>query len=263
MPRRLAVEPALMKVFITGASSGLGLALARQYARQGATLGLTGRRMDALALLAAELGVHASLYALDVRDAPGMTGAAAAFMAEHGLPDLVIASAGISVGTITGEAQDAAAMDAVMQTNVMGVVHTFMPFVKPMCAARRGTLVGISSVASVRGLPGAGAYSASKAALNTYLESLRVELRGSGVAVVAVLPGYIATPMTAGNPYAMPFMLSAPDAALRIARAIARKPSRVVIPWQMGLVARGLAILPDWLYDWLFARAPRKPRQPE
>ena len=124
----------------------------------------------------------------------------------------------------------------------------------------QGRLVGIASVAGIRGLPGAEAYSASKAAAIAYLESLRVELRESGVKVVTIAPGYIETPMTAHNPYPMPFMLPADEAARRFARAIARGTSYAVIPWQMGVVAKGLRVLPNWLYDRLFAKAPHKPR---
>jgi short-subunit dehydrogenase len=123
-----------------------------------------------------------------------------------------------------------------------------------------GRLVGIASVAGIRGLPGAEAYSASKAAAIAYLESLRLEMRPSGVKVVTIAPGYIETPMTAINPYPMPFMLPADEAARRFARAIERGASYTVIPWQMGIVAKGLRLLPNWLYDRLFTNAPRKPR---
>jgi short-subunit dehydrogenase len=148
-----------------------------------------------------------------------------------------------------------------MRTNVLGMVATFQPFVAPMRARGSGRLVGIASVAGIRGLPGAGAYSASKAAVIAYLESLRVELHGSGVRVVTIAPGYIATPMTELNPYRMPFVLAAPEAARRFARAIERGTSYAVIPWQMGVVAKLLRLLPNALYDRLFAKAPRKPRQ--
>jgi short-subunit dehydrogenase len=139
---------------------------------------------------------------------------------------------------------------------------TFAPFIAPMRQRGQGRLVGIASVAGIRGLPGAGAYSASKAAAFAYLESLRVELLGSGVKVVTIAPGYVATPMTEHNPYPMPFLLTADEAARRFVLAIERGASYTVIPWQMGLVAKGLRLLPNWLYDRLFARAPRKPRMP-
>ena len=140
------------------------------------------------------------------------------------------------------------------------MVHTFHPFLDAMRQAGTGRLVGIASVAGIRGLPGAGAYSASKAAAIAYLESLRVELRGSGVRVVTLAPGYIATPMTAVNPYAMPFLLPADAAARRFARAIDAGTSYAVIPWQMAIVAKLLRLLPNAVFDAFFARATRKPR---
>lgn len=147
-----------------------------------------------------------------------------------------------------------------MDINYYGMVATFEPFVGPMTAARHGTLVGVASVAGVRGLPGSGAYSASKSAAIKYLEALRVELRPAGVGVVTIAPGYIRTPMTAHNPYRMPFLMDADRFAARAARAIARQHAFRVIPWQMGVVAKVLHVLPRWLYDRLFEKAPRKPK---
>jgi len=203
-----------------------------------------------------------AIYDGDVRDADALARAAADFLARFGAPDIVIANAGVSRGTLTEHAEDLPAFRAVFDTNVLGIVHTFQPFVASMRAARRGTLVGIASVAGFRGLPGAGAYSASKAAAISYLESLRLELVGSGVAVVTICPGYVATPMTAKNPYRMPFLTGPDKAARLIARAIGRRKRFYVLPWPMALVGRVLRLLPRPLYDAAFARAPRKPRQP-
>ena len=248
------------RVFLTGASSGIGEALARRYAAAGATLGLAARRPDRLAALAAELpGAHAC-YPLDVVDAEALQAAAADFIARWGCPDVVIANAGISVGTLAEEAGDLPAFHRVFDTNVLGMVQTFQPFIAAMKARGSGRLVGIASVAGIRGLPGAGAYSASKAAGIACLEALRVELRGSGVKVLTVAPGYVATPMTAANPYPMPFLLSADEAARRFVRAIERGTSYSVIPWQMAVVAKLLRLLPNPIFDALFARAARKPR---
>ncbi|MGE4447297.1 MAG: SDR family oxidoreductase [Azospira sp.] len=252
---------ASLKVFITGASSGIGAALARHYAEQGATLGLAARRQQALTDLLADLPGHHAAYALDVSDAPALAAAAADFMARHGAPDIVIANAGVSVGTLSECPEDLAAFRKVMDTNVYGMAATFAPFIGPMAAAggdRR--LVGIASVAGIRGLPGAEAYSASKAAAIAYLESLRLEMAPKGIKVVTIAPGYIETPMTAINPYPMPFLLPAAEAARRFARAVAKGTSYTVIPWQMGVVAKVLRLLPNWLYDRLFTQAPRKPR---
>jgi len=250
-------------VFLTGASSGLGEAVARHYAGKGAILGLVARRQAELDRVAASLGpATVATYAADVRDASAMTAAGRDFVARHGVPDIVIANAGVSRGTLAEHAEDLAAFREVFDTNVLGIVHTFHPFLAPMREAKRGTLVGIASVAGFRGLPGAAAYSASKAAAMTLLESLRVELRGSGVSVVTIAPGYVATPMTERNPYRMPFLMDPKRAAASMARAIARRKRFHVMPWPMALVGRVLRMLPRSLYDAAFAKAPRKPRQP-
>ncbi|MEO8344822.1 MAG: SDR family oxidoreductase [Betaproteobacteria bacterium] len=253
-----------MKVFLTGASSGLGEALARHYAGTGATLGLFARREGELARVAAALApATVATYCGDVRDAAALTRAGADFIARFGVPDVVIANAGISRGTLTSEPEDMRAFQAVFDTNVQGVVQTFQPFLAAMTAARKGALVGVASVAGFRGLPGSGAYSASKAAAISYLESLRVELRGSGISVVTICPGFIRTPMTVHNPYWMPFLLASDKAARLVARAIARRRRYYVLPWQMALTGRVLKILPRPLYEWAFARTRRKPRQPD
>jgi hypothetical protein len=220
------------------------------------------RRRAELDALAAEFPWgRIAPYEGDVRDAGALQSAAADFIARAGVPDIVIANAGISRGTITDFAEDLPAFRAVLDTNVLGIVHAFHPFVAAMRERRRGALVGIASVAGFRGLPGSGAYSASKAAAIAYLESMRVELAGSGVAVVTVCPGYVATPMTARNPYRMPFLLDADKAARLIERAIARRARFYVLPWPMALVGRALRLLPRPLFDAAFARAPRKPRR--
>ena len=251
-----------MNVFITGASSGLGEALARHYASLGATLGLFARRAEVLARLAGDLGASAvEVYAGDVRDAEALRSAANDFIARHGVPDIVIANAGISRGTLTEYAEDLAVFRAVLDTNVIGMVNTFHPFIAPMRARGSGVLCGVASVAGFRGLPGSGAYSASKAAAITYLEALRIELATAGIAVVTICPGYVATPMTARNPYRMPFIMRPDAAARRIAQAIARRRRFYVMPWPMAWAGRLLRMAPRTLYDRVFARAPRKPRR--
>ena len=248
------------KVFITGASSGIGAALAVHYARRGAVLGLCARRLESLQALFTELGCPGGCYRADVTDSASLQAAAGDFLQRFGPPDIVIANAGVSVGTSSEDAQDLAVFRKVMDTNVFGVAATFQPFISPMRERASGTLVGIASVAGFRGLPGGGAYSASKAAAITYLESLRAELHGSGVAVVTICPGYIRTQMTAVNRYRMPFIIGVEDAARRIARAIARRPRFAVIPWPMALAGFALRRMPRWLFDRVFSRAPRKPR---
>jgi short-subunit dehydrogenase len=248
-------------VIITGASSGIGRALALEYAAHGATLGLIARREDMLAQLAASLPVRSYIYAVDVTDARALAKAAEDFVARVGIPDVVIANAGVSAGTLTGKPEDNAVFQEILSINVTGMMLTFQPFVELMKQRRKGVLVGIASVAGFRGLPGAAAYSASKAAAITYLESLRIELRSSGVLVVTICPGYIATPLTSKNPYRMPFLMDATVAASKMANAIAARKSFYVLPWQMALIGWTLRRLPRPLYDLLFARAPRKPRR--
>lgn len=255
--------PAGRNVFITGASSGIGAALARRYAAEGASVGLFARRQAELDVLAASLpdAGRVATFAGDVRDAGALAGAVADFCARFGAPDLVFANAGVSHGTLTEFAEDAAVFRAILETNVLGIVHTFQPCIAPMRAARGGVLAGIASVAGFRGLPGAGAYSASKAAAISYLESLRVELAGSGIDVVTICPGYVATPMTAGNPYRMPFLVDADQGARLIARAVDRRARFYVFPWPMAVVGAVLRRLPRPVYDLLARRAPHKPRR--
>jgi len=259
----------VLRVFITGASSGLGAALAREYALQGARLGLLSRRAEALQTLAASLPNASShrLYAVDVNDSAALAAAAEDFLRETGGIDIVIANAGISHGTLTERKADLAVFSRIIQTNLIATVATFAPFIDAMKAQvasdpRSRTplrLVGIASVAGIRGLPGAEAYSASKAAVISYCESLRVELRRYGITVVTIAPGYIDTPMTRINPYPMPFLLPADEFARRAVRTIAAGRSYAVIPWQMRGVSWLLRLLPNWLYDRLFANAPHKP----
>ncbi|MCX4163958.1 MULTISPECIES: SDR family oxidoreductase [Paraburkholderia] len=249
-----------LKVFITGASSGIGLALAAEYARRGAILGLVARRGDALAAFQqAHPQTSVSIYPADVRDAEALASAAQQFIDQHGCPDVVIANAGISRGAVSGRG-DLRTFREVMDINYYGMVATFEPFAAAMSAARTGTLVGVASVAGVRGLPGSSAYSASKAAAMKYLEALRVEMRPRGVAVVTIAPGFIRTPMTDHNPYRMPFLMDADRFARKVADAVARKVSFAVFPWQMRVVAMLLHVTPRWLYDRAFEKAPHKPR---
>jgi len=257
----------MQAVFITGASSGLGLAIAQEYAAQGARLALVGRRQDALQALRQSLpnaDLH-QIYALDVNDHSALSAAAENFIQLAGIVHVVVASAGISVGTLSELSEDLAVFRRVMDTNVLATVATFSPFIEHM-KLHAGTeacrLVGIASVAGIRGLPGASAYSASKAAVISYCESLRVELRASGIKVVTIAPGYIDTPMTQINTYAMPFLMPAHRFAKRAIACIQSGVSYRVIPWQMGVVAKILRALPNFLYDLLFANAPRKSRTP-
>lgn len=251
-------------VFITGASGGLGQALALRYQRAGYRLALAARRSDAVKNWLCASGICADsyeIYSADVADPDSIGAAARQCLARQGLPDVVIANAGISVGMDTAEREDLAVMARTFATNNVGMAATFQPFVAAMCARRSGTLAGIASVAAIRGLPGHGAYCASKAAVVAYCESLRGELRAHGVRVVTIAPGYVDTPLTRQNRYPMPFLM-APDAfAGRAYRAISAGASYRVIPWQMALVAKLLRLLPNALFDRLLAGRPRKQRQ--
>ena len=252
-----------MKVFLTGASSGIGEAMARLYATRGATLGLVARRREFLENLKSSLSTTVETYACDVRDAAAMRAAGAAFTAKHGTPDLVIGNAGVSYGNITTNEKDVEIFREILEINVLGLVNTFHPFAADMRKRGSGTLAGIASVAGFRGLPGATAYSASKAGAISYLEGLRVEMRPKGVRVVTVCPGFIATPMTAKNPYPMPFIIEAEDAARRIVRVIDSSKSFAVIPWQMAIVGRLLKLLPIGVFDRMMAGRGHKPRKDE
>jgi short-subunit dehydrogenase len=251
-----------LKVFLTGASSGIGEALARHYSAAGATLGLVARRGDFLRSLQESLPNPAETYPCDVTDAAALKTAAAEFTGRHGLPDVVIGNAGVSFGNLTEIADDVEVFREILDINVLGLVNTFHPFVAPMRSRGYGTLAGIASVAGFRGLPGATAYSASKAAAIRYLEGLRVETHGSGIKVVTICPGFIATPMTSKNPYPMPFIIGVEDAARRFARAIDAGRSYAVIPWQMAIVGQILGVLPNAIFDRVMARRQRKPRKP-
>ena len=261
----------MKRVFITGASSGLGAALAQRYAQQGAVLGLLARRRELLEQLVQSLPPppHGQqrhhIFAADVTDHAAVAAAAQDFIRAQGGVDIVIANAGISAGTLTEYSEDLVVFERILATNVTATVATFAPFIATMkqqaqSGSRDCRLVGIASVAGIRGLPGAEAYSASKAAVISYCESLRVELRSSGVKVVTIAPGYIDTPMTQGNPYPMPFLMPAGVFAEKAVAAIDAGTSYRVIPWQMGIVAKALRLLPNWLYDMAFSKAPHKPR---
>jgi NAD(P)-dependent dehydrogenase (short-subunit alcohol dehydrogenase family) len=249
--------------YITGVSSGIGQALALRFHRAGWRLALVARRSSEVQAWLDAQGIdaqHARVYVADVRDIPGITRAGQDCIAHQGLPDAVVANAGISVGMDTADPADLEVMRTTFETNNVGMAATFQPFVQAMRQRGSGRLVGIASVAGIRGLPGHGAYCASKAAAIGYCESLRGECRGSGVKVVTILPGYIDTPLTRGNPYSMPFLMPVEAFAERAFAAIVAGDSYRVIPWQMAVVAKLLRLLPNPLFDRAFSGRPRKPR---
>ncbi len=252
--------------FITGASSGIGQALALRFHRAGYRLALVARRTSEVKTWADAQGISADgyeIYSSDVALTDSIVAAGQACLAQQGLPDVVIANAGISVGMDTAVRSDIDVMARTFATNNIGMAATFQPFVEGMVQRGSGTLVGIGSVAGIRGLPGHGAYCASKAAVISYCESLRGEMRPHGVRVVTISPGYIDTPLTQKNRYGMPFLMQPEDFADRAYRTIVAGVSYRVIPWQMGVVAKLLRALPNAVFDKVLAGRPRKRRQGE
>ena len=260
-------------VFITGASSGIGQALALRYHQAGWRLALVARRISDMQAWCQQQGLSiemARCYQADVSQSDSVVAAANACMAEMGVPDVVIANAGISIGMDTRVREDLEVLSQVLATNVVGMAATFHPFIEAMksralssASSSVGTLVGIASVAGIRGLPGHAAYCASKSAAISYCESLRGELKPLGLKVVTIAPGYIQTPLTSKNKFPMPFLMSAEDFAQRAYQAIERGDSFKVIPTPMAWVARLLRILPNALLDRAFKYQPRKHRTPE
>ncbi|MEO7952584.1 MAG: SDR family oxidoreductase [Polaromonas sp.] len=253
-------------VFITGASSGIGQALALRYLAAGYRLALAARRTAEVHAWAESNAIPPGrfrVYGADVSEIVSIVAAGQACMAAQGLPDVVIANAGVSFGMDTGAREDLDVMALTLATNVTGVAATFHPFVAGMVARGTGELVGIGSVAGIRGLPGHGAYCASKAAVISYCESLRGELKSSGVKVVTICPGYIDTPLTRQNRYSMPFLMEVQDFAEAAFATIQAGRSYRVIPWPMGLAAKLLRLLPNAVLDWALSGRARKRRQGE
>lgn len=251
-------------VFITGASSGIGQALAARYHRAGWRLALVARRSAEMQAWAHDAGIppeRFEVYPADVAEIDSITAAGRACIGRQGVPDLVIANAGISIGVDTALREDLEVMARVYATNNIGLAATFQPFIAPMAQRGSGALVGIASVAGIRGLPGHGAYCSSKAAVISYCESLRGELRASGVKVVTICPGYVDTPLTQKNRYGMPFLMSPAAFADKAFDTIAAGVSYRVIPWPMGVVAKALRLLPNAVFDRLLAGRPRKHRE--
>ena len=253
-------------VFITGASSGIGQALALRFYRSGYRLALAARRTSEVKSWADSMNMGTDsyeIYSADVSDTGSIVAAGQACMASQGVPDVVIANAGISIGMDSAIHADLDVMARTFATNNIGLAATFHPFISAMTERGSGALVGIGSVAGIRGLPGHGAYCASKAAVIAYCESLRGELKASGVKVVTICPGYIDTPLTQKNRYAMPFLMQAEAFADQAFAAIEAGSSYRVIPWQMGVVAKLLRLLPNALFDKALAGRARKSRQTE
>lgn len=252
-------------VFITGASSGIGQALALAYYKAGYSLALVGRRTAEIKSWSSRHNISLNryeIYSANVNSINSIVAAGKACIAQQGLPDVVIANAGISVGVDSAIREDLDQLALTFATNNIGLAATFHPFIEGMRLRKSGKLVGIASVAGIRGMPGHGAYCGSKAAVINYCESLRGELRGSGVKVVTICPGYVKTPMTEQNSYPMPFLMEADDFAQKSLQNIESGSSYSVIPWQMGVVAKLLRLMPNVLFDKALAGRGRKARAP-
>ena len=245
---------------LTGACGGLGQALARELLSQGAVVALVGLHRPSLQALAALAPMRCAVYTPDVADSTAMQAMAADWMSRRGTPDLVIANAGVAGGFDTAEADDLAVLRRMLEVNLLGAATTFQPFVKAMRAQRRGALVGVASIAGWRGMPGNGAYCASKGGLIRYLESLRAELRSESIVVSTVSPGYLRTALTAGNRFAMPGLMEPEAAAKAMLAGIARGRTHIVLPARIGWLARLLNLMPGALHDRLLLGQPRKPR---
>jgi short-subunit dehydrogenase len=240
-------------VLITGASSGIGRALALELGRRGARLGLTARRGEELLRLSEEVeraGGEALALPADVRDPAAMNEVATKVRERWGRVDVLVANAGMS-STTAATRLNAGEVGDVISINVLGVVNSVAAVLPAMLERGAGHLVAISSLASYRGMPKSGAYSASKAAVSTFFESLRVDLRRSNIDVTTIHPGFIRTPRTAGRTKKLPFLLEPEDAACRIVRAIERRARTYAFPWQLASLVRVLKHIPGRLYDRL------------
>ncbi len=242
-------------LLITGASSGLGWALANIYAEPGVTLHLVARRSDrlrSLAPLLADRGARPVLHETDVRDQTQMEELATGILESSGIPSLIIANAGVRGEE---EGNDSKTMKLVFDTNVLGVLNTVLPFLPSMKTQGGGQIAVVGSLAGYRGLPKAGAYCASKAALAAWTDALRYEAETSGVTVTLINPGFVVTEMTRKNPYPMPFLLTAPEAARKIRAGLGKGRARIEFPLPLVLLVRILALLPPRLGDRLLRLA--------
>ncbi len=236
------------RTWIVGASSGIGAALARELADRGAQVAISARRADALHEVAAG---RMAVVPVDITDAQAVEQATDRVVEELGGLDIVVLSAGYWKQL---KDFDAESFQRHLDVNLSGMAHCLDAVIPRLRAARAGVIVGIASVAGYRGLPGAEAYGATKAAQINLLEALRVALRPDGINVVTVCPGFVDTEMTVSNTFPMPFIISAPRAAQEIANGIERRTTRITFPWQMAWLARLGKLIPDNLWTRLFSR---------
>ncbi|HEX8493092.1 MAG TPA: SDR family NAD(P)-dependent oxidoreductase [Pyrinomonadaceae bacterium] len=243
-------------VFITGASSGIGRALAIEVGKRGAAVGLLARRADALRELVVEVeqaGGRAVALPADVRDAADVRAAADELRARFGHVDVLVANAGIAT---TGHITDVRGEDVaeVMSINVVGAANSVAAVLPEMVKRGSGQLVAISSLSAYRGLPKSAVYCASKAALSAFFESVRVDLRGTGIDVTIIHPGFIKTPLTAGRKAQMPYLMELDDATKKIIHAIEARRRSYAFPWQLASIVRAAMLFPIPLYDRIVSK---------
>jgi short-subunit dehydrogenase len=243
-------------VMITGASSGIGGALAVELAKRGAELGLVARRAEALGEIAQAVEAVSSralVLPADVRDADSLRKAAEKLQSDLGPIDVLIANAGVGP-TRNGSDLDAAEVSNVININVVGAANSVAAVIPEMVARGQGHLVAISSLAGYRGLPKSAAYCASKAAVSAFFESLRIDLEPKGIAVTIIHPGFIKTPLTSGREAQMPFLMELDDAVKKIVRAIEKRKKSYAFPWQLATIVRVGMVMPIWMYDRISRR---------
>ncbi len=240
-------------VIVTGASSGIGWSLSLVLAGKGCKVGMIARRQEKLTALGQEIekaGGQCAHAVADVADRPATLAAIKELRARLGPVDLLIANAGVGCPTLL-DPVNVADVEKMFQVNVLGVVYAIEGVLPEMLQRGRGHLAAVSSMAGYKGLPGESGYCASKAAVISYMEGLRIQLRERGIHVTTINPGFVKTPMTEVNEFKMPFLLEADDAARRIVRALERKKKVFDFPWQMSLLMK----LMRWLPDWVVARS--------
>ena len=245
-------------VLLTGASSGIGEALAIAMAKKGATLGLLARRKELLQKLAAECeeaGGRARIFACDVADEDAVLGAADDFLAEFDHIDILIANAGIGGNDAETRALKPTAVKKVIDINLLGAVNSVHAVLPGMMKRGSGQIVAISSLAGFRGLPRSAAYSASKAGMTAFFESVRLDVKHSGVSVTIIQPGFIRTPLTSGRTNKMPFLMELDSAIPLFMKAIEKQKKFAAFPWQLATIVRAGKLMPAWLYDRVAGRA--------
>jgi short-subunit dehydrogenase len=253
--REKAMSQSPRVAIITGASSGIGAALARRLVWSGYRVGLVARRLDRLEALQKELGDASAIARADVGVRQEVVSAIQELASRLGPVDLLIANAGVG-HRVELNPMNVDQIEKVIRVNLLGVIYSLEAVLPAMLARHSGHLAAISSVAAFKGMPGESAYCASKAGLGAFMEGLRIQLRGTGVAVTTVNPGFVKSEMTAGHRFHMPFLLETDEAARRMSRALEAKKKVFSFPWQTALLMRLSRFLPDALFARVVPQLP-------